>query len=138
MKRLMKKRIKAMAIDTAISMGVSAALEPLFRNKLKNKMAYDTIAPSLIFWGLEYVQMRMSGQTIGHKIAGIVIDTTDGSAMSSEQILKRLIHRDSISTISYLRDRGKYDFYEGTKLPHDLYANTVVKEYLKENMEPKL
>ncbi|XKE95580.1 RDD family protein [Metaplanococcus flavidus] len=138
MNRLMKKRIKAMAIDTAITMGVGAAMEPLVRNKLKNKLAYDTIAPTLIFWGLEYAQMRMRGQTIGHKVAGIVIDTTDGSAMSSEQILKRLIHRDSISTISYLRDREKYDFYEGTKLPHDLYADTVVKEYFKENMEPKL
>ncbi|WP_341201216.1 RDD family protein [Planomicrobium okeanokoites] len=138
MKRLMKKRIKAMAIDTVITMGVTAALEPLFRNKLKNKAAYDALAPSLIFWGLEYAQMRMSGQTIGHKMAGIVIDTTDGRALSSEQILKRLVHRDSISTISYLRDREKYDFYEGTKLPHDLYADTVVKEYFKEKMEPKL
>jgi uncharacterized RDD family membrane protein YckC len=138
MKRLMKKRIKAMAIDTVITMGVTAALEPLFRNKLKNKAAYDALAPSLIFWGLEYAQMRMSGQTIGHKMAGIVIDTTEGSALSSEQILKRLVHRDSISTISYLRDREKYDFYEGTKLPHDLYADTVVKEYFKEKMEPKL
>ncbi|WP_282020274.1 RDD family protein [Planomicrobium okeanokoites] len=138
MKRIMKKRIKAMAIDTVITMGVTAALEPLFRNKLKNKAAYDAFAPSLIFWGLEYAQMRMSGQTIGHKMAGIVIDTTDGRALSSEQILKRLVHRDSISTISYLRDREKYDFYEGTKLPHDLYADTVVKEYFKEKMEPKL
>ena len=131
MKRLMKKRMKAIAIDTAISVGVSLMLEPLVRNKLKNKVVYDTVVPSLLFWGLEYAQMRMSGQTIGHKMAGIIIDTTDGSAMSSEQILKRLLHRDSISTLSYLKDRGKYDFYEGTKLPHDLYADTVVKEYLK-------
>jgi len=131
MNRLMKKRIKAMAIDTAITMGVTALLEPLVRNKLKNKAVYDAVAPSLIFWGLEYAQMRMSGQTIGHKAAGIVIDTTDGSEMTSTQILKRLVHRDSISMISYLRDREKYAFYEGTKLPHDLYADTVVKEYLK-------
>ncbi|HSJ36874.1 MAG TPA: RDD family protein [Planococcus sp. (in: firmicutes)] len=131
MNRLMKKRMKAIAIDTAITMGAVALLEPLVRNKLKNKAVYDAVAPSLIFWGLEYAQMRMSGQTIGHKVAGIVIDTTDGSEMTSTQILKRLVHRDFISTISYLRDREKYDFYEGTKLPHDLYADTVVKEYLK-------
>ncbi len=137
MKKLMKQRIKAMAIDTAITMGITFALDPLLRNKLKNKAAYDAIAPTLIFWGLEYTQLRTSGQTIGHKAAGIVIDTTDGSALSSSQIVKRLIHRDTISTISYLRDREKYDFYEGTKLPHDVYANTVVKEYFKENMEPK-
>lgn len=138
MNKLMKKRMKAMAIDMAISMGVSIALEPLVRNKLKNKAAYDAVAPTLIFWGLEYAQLRMSGQTVGHKAAGIVIDTTDGSALSSEQIFKRLMHRDTISILSYLKDRGKYDFYEGTKFPHDLYADTVVKEYLKETMEPKL
>ena len=131
MNRLIKKRIKAMAIDTAITMGATALLEPLVRNKLKNKAVYDIVAPSLIFWGLEYTQLRMSGQTIGHKAAGIVIDTTDGSELTSTQILKRLVHRDSISMLSYLRDREKYDFYEGTKLPHDLYADTVVKEYLK-------
>lgn len=131
MNRLMKKRIKALAIDTAITMGVTALLEPLVRNKLKNKAVYDAVAPSLIFWGLEYAQMRISGQTIGHKAAGIVIDTTDGSEMTSTQILKRLVHRDTISTLSYLRDREKFDFYEGTKLPHDLYADTVVKECLK-------
>lgn len=131
MNRLMKKRIKAMAIDTAITMGATALLEPLVRNKLKNKAVYDAVAPSLIFWGLEYAQIRLSGQTIGHKAAGIVIDTTDGSELTSGQILKRLIHRDTVSTLSYLRDRAKYDFYEGTKLPHDLYADTVVKEYLQ-------
>lgn len=131
MNRLMKKRIKAMAIDTAITMGATALLEPLVRNRLKNKALYDAVAPSLIFWGSEYAQMRLSGQTIGHKAAGIVIDTTDGSELTSVQILKRLVHRDTVSTMSYLRDRAKYDFYEGTKLPHDLYADTVVKEYLQ-------
>lgn len=137
MKVLVKKRIKAMAVDTAIAMSIMALLEPIVRKNLKSKAAYDTFAPTLIFWGLEYAQMRLSGQTIGHKVAGIVIDTTDGSAMSSEQIVKRLIHRDSISMFSYLRDRDKYEFYEGTKLPHDIYADTVVKEYLKETMTPK-
>ncbi|TAA69749.1 RDD family protein [Planococcus salinarum] len=131
MNRLMKKRMKAMAVDTAVTMGITVLLEPLVRNKLKNKAVYDAVAPSLIFWGLEYAQMRVGGQTIGHKAAGIVIDTTDGSELTSTQILKRLVHRDTVSTISYLRDRQKYDFYEGTKLPHDLYADTVVKEYLK-------
>ncbi|WP_422122535.1 RDD family protein [Planococcus sp. X10-3] len=137
MNKLMKKRMKAMAIDAGITMGITALLEPLVRNKLKNKAVYDAIAPTMIFWGLEYAQLRLSGQTIGHKAAGIVIDTTDGSELSSKQIFKRLMHRDSISTLSYLRDRGKYDFYEGTKLPHDLYADTVVKEYIKETMQPK-
>lgn len=128
----MKKRLKAMAIDLAISTGVTVILDPLLRNKVKNKAAYDVIVPTAVFWGLEYAQLLARGQTVGHKAAGIIIDTTDGSAISSEQIIKRILHRDSISTFSYLKDRGKYEFYEGTKLPHDLYADTVVKEYLKE------
>ncbi|WP_203334511.1 RDD family protein [Planococcus beigongshangi] len=132
MNKLMKKRLKAMAIDLAISTGVTVILDPLLRNKVKNKAAYDVIVPTAVFWGLEYAQLLARGQTVGHKAAGIIIDTTDGSAISSEQIIKRILHRDSISTFSYLKDRGKYEFYEGTKLPHDLYADTVVKEYLKE------
>lgn len=128
----MKKRLKAMAIDLAISTGVTVILDPLLRNKVENKAAYDVIVPTAVFWGLEYAQLLARGQTVGHKAAGIIIDTTDGSAISSEQIIKRILHRDSISTFSYLKDRGKYEFYEGTKLPHDLYADTVVKEYLKE------
>lgn len=131
MNKLMKKRMKAMAIDLAISTGVTVILDPLIRKKVENKAIYDVIVPTVIFWGLEYAQLRAGGQTIGHKAAGIIIDTTDGSALSSEQIVKRLAHRDSISTFSYLKDRGKFEFYEGTKLPHDLYADTVVKEYLK-------
>lgn len=134
----MKKRLKAMAIDIAISTGVTLVLDPLIRKRIKNKAAYDVIVPTVVFWGLEYAQLRMKGQTVGHKAAGIVIDTTDGSALGTEQIMKRLMHRDSISTLSYLADREKFAFYEGTKLPHDLYADTVVKEYLKETMEPKL
>lgn len=134
----MKKRLKAMAIDIAISTGVTLVLDPLIRRRIKNKAAYDVIVPTVVFWGLEYAQLRMKGQTVGHKAAGIVIDTTDGSALGTEQIMKRLMHRDSISTLSYLADREKFAFYEGTKLPHDLYADTVVKEYLKETMEPKL
>lgn len=132
MNKLMKKRLKAMAIDLAISTGVTVILDPLLRNKVENKAAYDVIVPTAVFWGLEYAQLLARGQTVGHKAAGIIIDTTDGSAISSEQIIKRILHRDSISTFSYLKDRGKYEFYEGTKLPHDLYADTVVKEYLKE------
>lgn len=138
MNKLMKKRLKAMAIDIAISTGVTLVLDPLIRKRIKNKAAYDVIVPTVVFWGLEYAQLRMKGQTVGHKAAGIVIDTTDGSALGTEQIMKRLMHRDSISTLSYLADREKFAFYEGTKLPHDLYADTVVKEYLKETMEPKL
>lgn len=138
MNKLMKKRLKAMAIDIAISTGVTLVLDPLIRKRIKNKAAYDVIVPTVVFWGLEYAQLRAKGQTVGHKAAGIVIDTTDGSALGTEQIMKRLMHRDSISTLSYLADREKFAFYEGTKLPHDLYADTVVKEYLKETMEPKL
>lgn len=138
MNKLMKKRLKAMAIDIAISTGVTLVLDPLIRKRIKNKAAYDVIVPTVVFWGLEYAQLRTKGQTVGHKAAGIVIDTTDGSALGTEQIMKRLMHRDSISTLSYLADREKFAFYEGTKLPHDLYADTVVKEYLKETMEPKL
>jgi uncharacterized RDD family membrane protein YckC len=128
MHSLTKKRAKAMAIDTAISAAATAALEPLLRKKIKSEVFFNAVAPSLFFWGLEYVQLRLSGQTVGQKIAGIEIQSEEGEGLTTEQILKRSMHRDLASPFVYLKDRRRYDAYEGAKFPHDLYAGTAVKE----------
>lgn len=128
MNSLSKKRAKAILIDTAISTAVSFAVEPFLRKKVKNEFVHAVLTPTFIFWGLEYAQLRLSGQTAGQKAMAIEIRSEDGGELESEQILKRLMHRDFSSTIMYLRDRDKFDAYEGEKFPHDLYAHTVVKE----------
>ena len=125
---LTKKRTKAVLIDLVISTAASLALEQLLRKKIKSE-AFHTIAlPSLVFWGLEYAQLRLKGQTVGQKALGIKVESEDGSELTGDQILKRAVHRDTISSVSYLCDRKKYDVYEGEKFPHDIYSNTVVKE----------
>lgn len=127
----MKKRIKALLIDSLVSGAASLAVEGVFRAATKNKknagteFCYSVILPTVTFWGLEYIQLRQRGQTIGHKLQGIIIESEDGTALTDEQIVKRLMHRDSVSTFAYLKDRAAFD---GERLPHDLYAGTVLKE----------
>lgn len=128
MNSLAKKRAKAILIDTAISTAVSLAVEPFLRKKVKNEFVHTVLTPTFIFWGLEYAQLRLNGQTVGHKTMGIEIRSEDGGELASEQILKHVAHRDFASTILYLRDRDKYDAYEGAKYPHDFYADTFVEE----------
>lgn len=128
MNELTKKRMKAILIDTVISTVVSSALEPLLKKKTKSSFVYTVVSPSVVFWGLEYAQLRLSGQTIGQKLMNIEVQNENGGEPTSEQILKRMVHRDMVSSIVYLKDRAAYDVYQGEKFPHDLYAHTMVKE----------
>lgn len=128
MNELTKKRGKAILIDTAISTAATLALEPFFKKETKKSFLYTMAVPTAIFWGLEYVQLRTRGHTIGQKAMGIEIRDEAGGELNSEQILKRLIHRDTVATISYLKDREQFDAQNGARFPHDIYSGTVVKE----------
>ena len=128
MNELTKKRAKALLIDTAISTAVSFAVEPLLKRKTKNSFIYTVMSPTVIFWGLEYAQLRLKGQTVGQKMMGIEVQNEADGEPTSEQILERMVHRDTVSPFVYLKDRAYYDAYEGEKFPHDLYSYTVVKE----------
>ena len=128
MNELTKKRTKALLIDTAISTAVSFAVEPLLKRKTKNSFIYTVVSPTVIFWGLEYAQMRLKGQTVGHKMMGIEVQNEAGGEPTPEQILERMVHRDTVGSFVYLKNRAHYDAYEGEKFPHDLYSYTVVKE----------
>ncbi|WP_185959993.1 RDD family protein [Planococcus soli] len=128
MNELAKKRGKAILIDTVISSVISFALEPLLKKNTKSSFVYTVVSPSVIFWGLEYAQLRLSGQTVGQKLMSIEVQNENGGEPTPEQILKRMVHRDTVSPIVYLKDRTYYDAYEGEKFPHDLYSHTMVKE----------
>ncbi|MEZ0481656.1 RDD family protein [Planococcus sp. SSTMD024] len=125
MDALTKKRGKAFAIDVMASAIVTAAVEPLLRKKVKKEWVHALVTPTVVFWGLEYAQLKMCGQTVGHKIAGIKIENADGGELTGEQILKRVAHRDSIMTLQWFKQRGQ-DM--GAQMPHDRYAHTVVRE----------
>lgn len=128
MDNLMKKRMKGMLIDTAISTAVSVAVEQATKKKVKNIFFHAVVAPSVVLYGLEYAQLRISGQTIGQKAVGIKVQSETGGELTPEQIVKRMVHRDTASSIVYLKDRKKYNAFGGAKFPHDVYAETVVKE----------
>ena len=128
MNELTKKRLKAMLIDTAVSSIVSAALEPLVKKKVKSSFVPNVIMPSVVLWGLEAAEIGLAGQTLGQKAMGIQIVTPDGSKPTTGQLLKRAVHRDSLSGIRYLKDRKGFEAKGGATFPHDLYAGTLVKE----------
>lgn len=127
MDKLMKKRVKGILIDTAISTAVSVAVEQAVKKKVKNSFFQTAVAPAVVLYGLEYVQLRKSGQTIGEKAAGIKIHSETGEELTPKQIVKRMVHRDTLSSLIYLKNPKKYNT-TGAKFPHDVYAETVVKE----------
>lgn len=128
MNQLAKKRAKAILIDTAVSTGVSVLMESLLRKKMKNDFFYVAVLPTLTLWGLECVQIKANGQTAGQKMMDIKVVSDKGGELSSGQILKRAVHRDSISPFSFLINRAHYAMYKGAKYPHDIYADTKVVE----------
>lgn len=128
MDALTKKRGKALAIDFAISGAVNGVMEPLLRKKIKQEWVHALITPTVVFWGLEYVQLKTRGQTVGQQVAGIKIENADGGELTGGQILKRVAHRDSIMPLQWFKQRGQ-DM--GAQMPHDRYAHTFVRELKK-------
>jgi uncharacterized RDD family membrane protein YckC len=128
MKALSKKRSKAMFIDFIAATAVLAALEAAVPKRIKTNPAYSLVIPTLAVWGLEYAQLSKSGQTLGYKAQGLVLESSNGQKPSGEQIIKRFLYRDLKSPIDLLKDRKRFELQEGARLPHDVYAGTVVSE----------
>lgn len=126
MNELTKKRAMAMGIDTVVSSIVSSALEPLVKKGVKGSFVPAVILPSVVLWGLEAAQISLFGQTLGQKAVGIKVITEDGEKPEAGQILKRAMHRDTVSAVSYLKHRKEFDISGGIVFPHDRYAETLV------------
>ncbi|MGE7090352.1 RDD family protein [Lysinibacillus sp. NPDC048646] len=128
MKAITKKRTKAFLIDLAVSTAVTAGVEYVLRKKVKNEAVHALVTPMVVMWSLEYAQLRQNGQTIGYKKMGLALENEDGSKLSTDQILKRMAYRDTVSTFDYLKNRKAFEKQHGEILPHDRFADTVVKE----------
>lgn len=120
--------MKAYMIDIAISTVVIAGAEYFLRKKVKNEAVHALVTPTIIMWSLEYAQLRNSGQTIGYKKLGLVLENEENSELSTSQIIKRMTYRDTISTFDYLKNPKAFESREGAILPHDRFSGTVVKE----------
>lgn len=128
LKDITKRRIKAFAIDTIISTTVSLGIEYFLRKKVKNEFVHNVVTPTVTFWGLEYVQLRKRGQTIGYKLMGLSLENQDGGKPTCEQIVKRIAYRDTIGPIIYLKDPKAYINEDGSEFAQDRFAGTVVKD----------
>lgn len=131
MKTLTKKRLKASIIDSIISSTVLYGTTYMLRKKIKSKTFHEVISPAIVSWGLEYIQLRKSGQTIGYKLMGLKLENSEGNIPSNKEIIKRLIHRDTIAPILYIKNKEAFEGENGATFPHDKFSNTVVKEVNK-------
>ena len=128
MKSITKKRLAAVMIDSVVATTVALGVEYVLRKKVKNEFVHTVVTPNVVFWGLEYAQLRKSGQTLGYKAMGLALENEDGSKPTDAQIAKRIMYRDTISTFDYLKERKHFAEQDGASLPHDRFAHTLVKE----------
>ncbi|WP_227396103.1 RDD family protein [Jeotgalibacillus aurantiacus] len=128
MKDLTKKRAKAIMIDFAVSTVATLAIEQLLRRKIKNEAFHALVTPTAVMYALEIAQLKKSGQTLGYKKMGLVLQNEDGTLPTSEQLLKRVAYRDTVGTISYLKDREAFEGADGSVMPHDRFSGLVVRD----------
>lgn len=128
MKELTKKRMKAYIIDSIVASAVSLGVEYFLRKKVKNEFVHNVVTPTAVLWGMEYAQLKCTGQTIGYKMMGLTLENEEGSKPTCEQIVKRMAYRDSIGAFVYLKDREAFEGENGSQLAQDRFAGTIVKE----------
>jgi len=130
MKELTKKRTKAIVVDQLIYNAAIMGAERAFRrNKsVKSEFIASVVVPTLVTWGAEYLLLRQGSQTIGFQKMGLTLESEDGSPLTSSQIIKRMLYRDTVSTLDYFKDRDGFEGTDGAQLPHDTFAGTIVRE----------
>ncbi|RHB50091.1 RDD family protein [Exiguobacterium sp. AM39-5BH] len=128
MKRLTKKRTKAVLIDGVIAGLLSFGVEQLVRKKVKSEFVHAVITPTLVSYALEACQMRRGGQTLGYKLMGLELKNDDGTPVTAEQAFKRALHRDTRSIVTYIKDRAHFEAEDGAILPHDAAFHMHVTE----------
>ncbi|WOV83139.1 RDD family protein [Sporosarcina jeotgali] len=128
MKPITKKRMKAYFIDLALSAAVIGVSEYFLRKKVKNEAIHALVTPSVVMCTLECVQLVRSGQTVGYKKMGLVLESENGTDLNTKQLLKRTFYRDTFNTFQFIGNRQGFEKDDGKVLPHDSYAGTIVKE----------
>lgn len=59
---------------------------------------------------------------------GLVLESEDGAPLTSSPIMKWILYRDTVSALSYFKDRHGFEGPDGAQLPHGIFAGTIVKE----------
>lgn len=128
MKSITKKRTKAYFIDLAVSTAVTGVTEYFLRKKVKNEAVHALVTPTAVMCTLECIQLLKNGQTVGYKKMGLVLESEDGKDLRANQLLKRILYRDTLSTFQFLGNSQQFEKSNGEILPHDSVARTIVKE----------
>ena len=131
MQTITKKRRNAFLIDLVFSSVVNVGVKILLRKKIKNEAIHALVTPTAVFWSIEFLQLRKNGQTIGYKASGLKLEKVEGDELTAAQLIKRMAYRDFISTGHYLFNKQSFEGENGSILPHDRFAGTVVKEIRK-------
>lgn len=72
MEQLTKRRAKAYVIDSVIATALGNVLSYLWlKGSGKSSFVTEVAIPYFTMWGLELMQMKWRGRTIGHDKAGI-------------------------------------------------------------------
>lgn len=128
MRDITKKRVKAYLIDLAVSTTVSLVTESILEKKFKSPTYYNLVHPTLIQWSLEYAQLKRGGQTLGYRLTGLKLESTNGEQLTSSQVLKRMAYRDSIGAYSYFKNRERFEGEDGSQFPYEHAAGVKVRE----------
>ncbi len=120
--------MKAFMIDLAVSTAVTGVAEYFLRKKIKSEAFHSLVTPVVVMYALEGAQLRKSGQTIGYKKLGLILENENKGPLTNDQLLKRMVYRDTWSTVKYLSERKEFEQNAGSIFPHDEYAGTVVQE----------
>lgn len=128
MKEITKKRLKASFIDGAVYYAGSLVLEHFLKKKIKNEAITAPVASIASQYILEYAQFKTCGQTLGFKLQGLELASENGTPLTSQQLVKRMIERDTKSTWKYVFDKENFEKLDGAVFPHDEASGTIVKQ----------
>lgn len=121
---LVKRRVAAHMIDSVIATTIAWTVT----RKCNRESGWRESAPAGVMWGLELLQTKLTGQTVGQRIMNIKTVNEQGLSPTAYQLTKRMIYRDTVGQAIYLIKRRAYQERGGTEFPHDVFAKTKVIE----------
>ncbi|ADH99359.1 RDD family protein [Salisediminibacterium selenitireducens] len=119
---LFKRRIAAHLIDSAIATTIAWGMA----RKCDRNSGRRESSPAAVMWGLELLQTKIAGQTLGQRIMKIKTVNEQGETPSAYQLSKRMIYRDTVGQMVYLIKRRSYLERGGAEFPHDVFTGTKV------------
>ena len=122
-----KRRIGAYIINQAVYLGLSVVIEKTVLRRVKSEVVHAVVTqPTISFLG-EVAQLKLlNGKTVGGRICGIQVESENGLPLTTKQIVRRTVYRDTVSLFK-IRPYWKPFLENGQRLPEDDFARTIVR-----------